>query len=85
MQQALTNALLMDAVVGSLQSNKAIYAASKLSHFDRIRTEGRVCVCVGGGYGKEDDDEDVDDDDDERDKDEEEKYDRDKDGRWAQL
>ncbi len=41
MQQALTNALLMDAVVGSLQSSKAIYGASKLAHFDRIKTEGR--------------------------------------------
>lgn len=41
MQQALTNALLMDAVVGSLQSSKAIYAASKLAHFDRIKMEGR--------------------------------------------
>lgn len=40
MQQALTNALLMDAVVGSLQSSKAIYAASKLAHFDRIKMEG---------------------------------------------
>ncbi|XP_053719632.1 DENN domain-containing protein 3 [Synchiropus splendidus] len=39
MQQALTNALLMDAVVGSLQSSKAIYAASKLAHFDRIKME----------------------------------------------
>uniref|UniRef100_A0A3B3BZP5 DENN domain containing 3 n=1 Tax=Oryzias melastigma TaxID=30732 RepID=A0A3B3BZP5_ORYME len=35
MQQALTNALLMDAVVGCLQSSKAVYAASKLAHFDR--------------------------------------------------
>lgn len=42
MQQALTNALLMDAVVGSLQSSKAIYAASKLAHFDRIKTEGQT-------------------------------------------
>lgn len=42
MQQALTNALLMDAVVGSLQSTKAIYAASKLAHFDRIKMEGRT-------------------------------------------
>lgn len=42
MQQALTNALLMDAVVGSLQSSKAIYAASKLAHFDRIKMEGRM-------------------------------------------
>uniref|UniRef100_H2SZ65 DENN domain containing 3 n=1 Tax=Takifugu rubripes TaxID=31033 RepID=H2SZ65_TAKRU len=39
MQQALTNALLMDAVVGSLQTSKAIYAASKLAHFDRIKME----------------------------------------------
>lgn len=39
MQQALTNALLMDAVVGCLQSSKAVYAASKLAHFDR--EEGR--------------------------------------------
>uniref|UniRef100_A0A667WYG2 DENN domain containing 3 n=1 Tax=Myripristis murdjan TaxID=586833 RepID=A0A667WYG2_9TELE len=44
MQQALTNALLMDAVVGSLQSNKAIYAASKLAHFDRIKTEVPMMV-----------------------------------------
>lgn len=41
MQQALTNALLMDAVVGSLQSSKATYAASKLAHFDRIKMEGK--------------------------------------------
>lgn len=41
MQQALTNALLMDAVVGCLQSSKAIYAASKLAQFDRIKMEGR--------------------------------------------
>ncbi|KAF0024519.1 hypothetical protein F2P81_023321 [Scophthalmus maximus] len=47
MQQALTNALLMDAAVGSLQSSKAIYAASKLAHFDRIKMEGvRVRVCA---------------------------------------
>ncbi|XP_017282325.1 DENN domain-containing protein 3 [Kryptolebias marmoratus] len=39
MQQALTNALLMDAVVGSLQSSKAIYAASKLAQFDRVKME----------------------------------------------
>lgn len=32
----------MDAVVGSLQSSKAIYAASKVAHFDRIKTEGRM-------------------------------------------
>ncbi|XP_071396714.1 DENN domain-containing protein 3 [Centroberyx affinis] len=44
MQQALTNALLMDAVVGSLQSNKAIYAASKLAHFDRIKMEVPMMV-----------------------------------------
>ncbi|XP_030638253.1 DENN domain-containing protein 3 [Chanos chanos] len=36
-QQALTNVLLMDAVVGCLPSQKAIYAASKLSSLDKIR------------------------------------------------
>lgn len=46
MQQALTNALLMDAVVGSLQSSKAIYAASKLAHFDRIKSEGTIAFCL---------------------------------------
>lgn len=40
MQQALTNALLMDAVVGCLQSQKAIFAATKLAHFDRMKLEG---------------------------------------------
>ncbi|KAM6974768.1 DENN domain-containing protein 3 isoform 1-T2 [Tautogolabrus adspersus] len=44
MQQALTNALLMDAVVGSLQNSKAIYAASKLAHFDRIKMEVPMMV-----------------------------------------
>ncbi|XP_047461973.1 DENN domain-containing protein 3 [Mugil cephalus] len=44
MQQALTNALLMDAVVGSLQSSKAISAASKLAHFDRIKMEVPMMV-----------------------------------------
>ncbi|XP_006879324.1 PREDICTED: DENN domain-containing protein 3 [Elephantulus edwardii] len=38
-QQALTNVLLMDAVVGTLQSSNAIYAASKLSVFDKMRSE----------------------------------------------
>lgn len=42
MQQALTNALLMDAVVGCLQSQKAIYAASKLAYFDRMKLEGKT-------------------------------------------
>ncbi|XP_062914692.1 DENN domain-containing protein 3 isoform X4 [Mobula hypostoma] len=35
-QQALTNVLLMDAVVGCSQS-RAIYAASKLAYFDQMR------------------------------------------------
>ncbi|KAG8441577.1 hypothetical protein GDO86_010673 [Hymenochirus boettgeri] len=43
-QEALTNALLMDAVVGSLQTTKAIYAASKLSYFDRMRNEVPMMV-----------------------------------------
>nr|XP_055205338.1 DENN domain-containing protein 3 isoform X6 [Gorilla gorilla gorilla] len=38
-QQALTNVLLMDAVVGTLQSPGAIYAASKLSYFDKMSNE----------------------------------------------
>uniref|UniRef100_A0A8I5N2C0 DENN domain containing 3 n=1 Tax=Papio anubis TaxID=9555 RepID=A0A8I5N2C0_PAPAN len=38
-QQALTHVLLMDAVVGTLQSPGAIYAASKLSYFDKMRKE----------------------------------------------
>ncbi|OPJ72567.1 DENN domain-containing protein 3 isoform B [Patagioenas fasciata monilis] len=43
-QQALTNVLLMDAVVGALQSPKAIYAASKLSYFDRMKNEVPMMV-----------------------------------------
>lgn len=31
----------MDAVVGALQSSKTIYAASKLSYFDRMKSEGQ--------------------------------------------
>uniref|UniRef100_A0A8C5N1A7 DENN domain-containing protein 3 n=1 Tax=Leptobrachium leishanense TaxID=445787 RepID=A0A8C5N1A7_9ANUR len=38
-QEALTNALLMDSVVASLQTSKAIYAASKLSYFDQMKKE----------------------------------------------
>lgn len=40
-QQALTHALLMDAVVGALQTPGAIYAASKLSYFDKMRSESK--------------------------------------------
>ncbi|KAI4900894.1 hypothetical protein NFI96_031877, partial [Prochilodus magdalenae] len=43
-QQALTNALLMYAVVGCLQSPKAIYAASKLAYFDKMKREGPMMV-----------------------------------------
>ncbi|XP_037659543.1 DENN domain-containing protein 3 isoform X3 [Choloepus didactylus] len=43
-QQALTNVLLMDAVVGTLQSPGAIYAASKLSHFDKMKNEMPMAV-----------------------------------------
>ncbi|NXO00144.1 DEND3 protein, partial [Rhinopomastus cyanomelas] len=43
-QQALTNVLLMDAVVHALQSSKAIYAASKLSYFDRMKNEVPMMV-----------------------------------------
>ncbi|KAG9471546.1 hypothetical protein GDO78_014347 [Eleutherodactylus coqui] len=38
-QEALTNVLLMNAVVGALQTTKSIYAASKLSYFDKMRNE----------------------------------------------
>ena len=40
MQQALTNVLLMDTVVGCLQSQKGIIAASKLAYYDRLKHEG---------------------------------------------
>uniref|UniRef100_A0A8C2VUN7 DENN domain containing 3 n=1 Tax=Chinchilla lanigera TaxID=34839 RepID=A0A8C2VUN7_CHILA len=43
-QQALTNVLLMDAVVGTLQSPGAIYAASKLSYFDKMKNEMPMAV-----------------------------------------
>ncbi|XP_015416908.1 PREDICTED: DENN domain-containing protein 3, partial [Myotis davidii] len=43
-QQALTHALLMDAVVGALQTPGAIYAASKLSYFDKMRREMPAAV-----------------------------------------
>ncbi|KAL4629851.1 DENN domain-containing protein 3 isoform X2 [Arapaima gigas] len=44
MQQALTNVLLMDAVVGCLQSQKAIFAATKLAYFDRMKPEVPMMV-----------------------------------------
>lgn len=40
MTQALTNVLLMDAVVGCLQTPKPVTAASKLAYFDKITHEG---------------------------------------------
>ncbi|XP_036293380.1 DENN domain-containing protein 3 isoform X2 [Pipistrellus kuhlii] len=43
-QQALTHALLMDAVVGALQTPEAIYAASKLSYFDKMLSEMPLAV-----------------------------------------
>ncbi|XP_013011581.1 DENN domain-containing protein 3 isoform X1 [Cavia porcellus] len=43
-QQALTNVLLMDAVVGTLQSPGAISAASKLSYFDKMKNEMPMAV-----------------------------------------
>nr|XP_033698638.1 DENN domain-containing protein 3 isoform X9 [Tursiops truncatus] len=43
-QQALTHVLLMDAVVGALQSPGAIYAASKLSYFDKMKNEMPMAV-----------------------------------------
>uniref|UniRef100_A0A8C1M9Y9 DENN domain-containing protein 3 n=1 Tax=Cyprinus carpio TaxID=7962 RepID=A0A8C1M9Y9_CYPCA len=44
MEQALTNALLMDAVVGCLQSQKAIFAATKLAYFDKKKLEVPMMV-----------------------------------------
>ncbi|XP_078209160.1 DENN domain-containing protein 3 isoform X6 [Callithrix jacchus] len=52
-QQALTNVLLMDAVVGTLQSPGAIYAASKLSYFDKMRHEctgNSIVVMTTNGF-----------------------------------
>lgn len=40
MTQALTNVLLMDAVVGCLQTPKPVTAASKLAYFDKVTLEG---------------------------------------------
>lgn len=40
-QQALTHVLLMDAVVGTVQAPGAIYAASKLSYFDKMKNESK--------------------------------------------
>ncbi|GAA6227072.1 DENN domain-containing protein 3-like isoform X2 [Lates japonicus] len=37
--QALTNVLLMDAVMGCLQTQRSIVAASKLAYFDKIKHE----------------------------------------------
>ncbi|XP_077022790.1 DENN domain-containing protein 3 isoform X2 [Tamandua tetradactyla] len=43
-QQALTNVLLMDAVVGTLQTPGAVYAASKLSYLDKMKSEMPMAV-----------------------------------------
>ncbi|XP_036119777.1 DENN domain-containing protein 3 isoform X1 [Molossus molossus] len=43
-QQALTHVLLMDAVVGTVQAPHAIYAASKLSYFDKMKNEMPAAV-----------------------------------------
>ncbi|XP_041844425.1 DENN domain-containing protein 3-like isoform X2 [Melanotaenia boesemani] len=44
MTQALTNVLLMDAVVGCLQTQRSISAASKLVYFDKIKHEVPMMV-----------------------------------------
>ncbi|KAM4601561.1 DENN domain-containing protein 3-like [Polymixia lowei] len=44
MAQALTNVLLMDAVVGCLQTQRSIYAASKLAYFDKVKHEVPMMV-----------------------------------------
>lgn len=40
MTQALTNVLLMDAVMGCLRTQRSVIAASKLAYFDKIKHEG---------------------------------------------
>uniref|UniRef100_A0A668ASZ0 DENN domain containing 3 n=1 Tax=Myripristis murdjan TaxID=586833 RepID=A0A668ASZ0_9TELE len=42
--QALTNVLLMDAVVGCLQTQRSIFAASKLAYFDKVKHEVPMMV-----------------------------------------
>ncbi|XP_068995549.1 DENN domain-containing protein 3-like [Embiotoca jacksoni] len=44
MIQALTNVLLMDAVMGCLQTQRSITAASKLAYFDKIKNEVPMMV-----------------------------------------
>ncbi|XP_076009823.1 DENN domain-containing protein 3-like isoform X3 [Genypterus blacodes] len=44
MTQALTNVLLMDAVVGCLQTQRSICAASKLAYFDKVKHEVPMMV-----------------------------------------
>uniref|UniRef100_UPI0037E7B832 DENN domain-containing protein 3-like isoform X2 n=1 Tax=Semicossyphus pulcher TaxID=241346 RepID=UPI0037E7B832 len=44
MTQALNNVLLMDAVVGCLQTQRSIIAASKLVYFDKIKHEVPMMV-----------------------------------------
>uniref|UniRef100_A0A3Q3GDZ0 DENN domain containing 3 n=1 Tax=Labrus bergylta TaxID=56723 RepID=A0A3Q3GDZ0_9LABR len=44
MTQALTNVLLMDAVVGCLQTQRPIIAASKLAYFDQIKQKVPIKV-----------------------------------------
>lgn len=43
-QQALTNVLLMDAVVGCLQTQKSVCAASKLAYHEKLRQEVPVII-----------------------------------------
>ncbi|KAL1259647.1 hypothetical protein QQF64_010224 [Cirrhinus molitorella] len=43
-QQALTNVLLMDAVVGCLQTQKAVCAASKLAYYEKQRQEAPMII-----------------------------------------
>ncbi|KAM9852525.1 DENN domain-containing protein 3-like [Aulostomus maculatus] len=44
MTQALTNVLLMDTVMGCLQTQRSICAASKLAYFDKIKHEVPMMV-----------------------------------------
>ncbi|XP_031154979.1 DENN domain-containing protein 3-like isoform X2 [Sander lucioperca] len=44
MTQALTNVLLMDAVMGCLRTQRSVIAASKLAYFDKIKHEVPMMV-----------------------------------------
>lgn len=46
MAQALTNVLLMDAVMGCLHNDKPLAAASKLVYFDKLIHQGLTLFII---------------------------------------